>query len=60
MPDTIDITLRARSFYEIHVTGPNNYVGVYRVLLQPAHSGLCGYQGMLVVNLCSGSIGFLH
>jgi hypothetical protein len=59
-PDTVDITLHAGSFYEIRITGPNNYVGVYRVPLQPAHSGLCGDQGMLVVNLCSASIGFLH
>jgi hypothetical protein len=40
--DTVDITLRAGSFYEIRVTGHNNYVGVYRVPLQPVRSGLRG------------------
>jgi hypothetical protein len=32
-PDTVNITLRVGSFYEIRVTGPNNYVGVYHVPL---------------------------
>jgi hypothetical protein len=59
-PDTLDITLRVGSFYEIRITGPSNYVGVYRVPLQPAHSSLHVYQGMLVVNLCSASIGLLY
>jgi hypothetical protein len=35
-PDTVDITLCVGSFYEIRVTGPSNYVGVYHVPLQPA------------------------
>jgi hypothetical protein len=30
------------------------------VPLQPACSSLRGDEGMLVVNLCSASIGFLH
>jgi hypothetical protein len=59
-PDIVDITLRVGSFYEIWVTSPSNYVGVYRVPLQPAHSDLRGDQGMLVVNLWSTSIGFLY
>jgi hypothetical protein len=29
--DTVDITRRAESFYEIRITGPSNYVGVYRL-----------------------------
>jgi hypothetical protein len=59
-PDTVDITLRDGSFYEIRATGPSNYVGVYGVSLLPARFGLRGDQGMLVVNLYSASIGFLH
>jgi hypothetical protein len=59
-PETVDITVRAGSFYEKRVTGPSNYVGVYHVPLQPARSYLRSDQGMLVVNLCSASIGFLH
>jgi hypothetical protein len=59
-PDTVDITLCVGPFYEICVTVPNNYVGVYHVPLQLAHSVLRDDQGMLVVNLCSASIGFLH
>jgi hypothetical protein len=39
-PNTVDITLRAGSLYEIRVTGPSNYVGVYRVPLQPGYA--CG------------------
>jgi hypothetical protein len=58
--DTVEITLCAGSFYEICVTSPSNYVGVYRVPLQPVCSGLHGDKGMIVVNLCSTSIGFLH
>jgi hypothetical protein len=59
-PDSVDITLCAGSYYIIRVTGPNNYSGVYKVPLQPTRSDLRPDQGMLVVNLCTASVGFLH
>lgn len=54
------IALCMGSFYEVRVTGGDGNVGIYRVPLQPYRTDARGDQGMLVINLCSASIGFLH
>lgn len=59
-PASVRVSLHRHSFYEIHTTAQDGSVGFFRVPLQPVRHDARADQGMMVVNLSSATIGFLH
>jgi hypothetical protein len=59
-PTKVDFFVRCSSLLDVYMKGEDGYHDTYRLPLQPIHTDICGDHGMLVVNLCSSSVGFLH
>lgn len=60
MPAQVRISLRWNSYFEVRIVAEDGSKGLFLVPLQPYRAAARGDKGMLVVNLCSASIGFLH
>jgi hypothetical protein len=59
-PTKVDFLVRCSSLLDVYMKREDRYQDTYRLPLQPIHTDIRGDQGMLVVNLCSSSVGYRH
>jgi hypothetical protein len=52
--------VRCSSLLDVYMKGEDDYHDMYRLPLQPIHTDIHCDRGILVVNLCSSSVGYLH